>query len=39
MEAQELAAELDRVTPQWARCYDFGSGRLPGFLNKLIAEH
>jgi hypothetical protein len=26
------------VTPQWARFYDFGSGRLPGFLNKLIAE-
>jgi general stress protein 26 len=27
------------VTPEWARFYDFGSGRLPGFLNKLIAEH
>ena len=26
------------VTPEWARFYDFGSGRLPGFLNKLITE-
>jgi hypothetical protein len=25
------------VTPAWARCYDFGAGRLPAFLQKLIA--
>lgn len=25
------------VTPQWARYYDFGAGRIPGFLQKLAA--
>lgn len=24
------------VTPRWARYYDFGGGRLPGFLQKLV---
>jgi hypothetical protein len=23
------------VAPQWARCYDFGAGRVPDFLRKL----
>jgi hypothetical protein len=26
------------ITPQWARFYDFGAGRLPTFLGKLVAE-
>jgi hypothetical protein len=26
------------ITPEWARFYDFGAGRLPAFLSKLIAE-
>jgi uncharacterized pyridoxamine 5'-phosphate oxidase family protein len=26
------------VTPEWARFYDFGSGRVPGFLSKLTSE-
>jgi hypothetical protein len=25
------------ITPQWARYYDFGTGRIPGFLKKLAA--
>ena len=25
------------VTPRWARYYDFGAGRIPGFLQKLAA--
>lgn len=25
-----------KITPQWARYYDFGAGRLPGFLHELI---
>jgi hypothetical protein len=24
------------ITPQWARYYDFGAGRLPGFLRKMV---
>jgi hypothetical protein len=24
------------ITPQWARYYDFGAGRLPGFLQKVV---
>ncbi|WP_109472067.1 pyridoxamine 5'-phosphate oxidase family protein [Ornithinimicrobium cavernae] len=24
------------VTPEWARFYDFGAGRLPGFLQELV---
>jgi hypothetical protein len=26
------------ITPQWARFYDFGAGRLPAFLSELIEE-
>ena len=26
------------IQPQWARCYDFGAGRVPGFLLKLKAD-
>ena len=26
------------IRPQWARFYDFGAGRLPTFLGKLVAE-
>jgi Pyridoxamine 5'-phosphate oxidase len=26
------------IKPQWARFYDFGAGRLPTFLSKLVAE-
>jgi hypothetical protein len=26
------------ITPRWARFYDFGAGRLPNFLGKLVAE-
>jgi hypothetical protein len=40
MKAEELAAELNRpmsITPGWARCYDFGTGRVPAFLRKLAA--
>ncbi|MGH9093618.1 MAG: pyridoxamine 5'-phosphate oxidase family protein, partial [Acidimicrobiales bacterium] len=23
------------ITPRWARCYDFGAGRLPSFLTEM----
>lgn len=26
------------ITPDWARFYDFGAGRVPGFLHKLIND-
>jgi nitroimidazol reductase NimA-like FMN-containing flavoprotein (pyridoxamine 5'-phosphate oxidase superfamily) len=26
------------ITPQWARCFDFGAGRLPRFLEDLVAR-
>lgn len=25
------------ITPRWARYYDFGAGRLPGFLQKVVS--
>ena len=33
--------QMARITiqPQWARYYDFGAGRVPGFLLKLIQEN
>jgi uncharacterized protein YndB with AHSA1/START domain len=36
-----LYEQMARITiqPRWARYYDFGTGRLPGFLDKLIKEH
>jgi hypothetical protein len=24
------------IVPQWARCFDFGGGRLPRFLDDLV---
>jgi hypothetical protein len=32
--------QMARITiqPQWARYYDFGTGRIPGFLLKLVQE-
>ena len=37
---RSLYQQMARITiePRWARYYDFGAGRLPGFLHKLIAE-
>ena len=26
------------VTPHWARFYDFGTGRVPGFLRELASN-
>jgi hypothetical protein len=26
------------IEPQWARLYDFGAGRLPGFLPDLVND-
>ncbi|MBN9618240.1 MAG: pyridoxamine 5-phosphate oxidase, partial [Actinobacteria bacterium] len=26
------------ITPTWARYYDFGAGRLPGFLRDLVQK-
>jgi hypothetical protein len=26
------------IEPRWARFYDFGAGRLPGFLTKLVSD-
>ena len=35
--ARSLYTQMSRIaiTPQWARFYDFGTGRIPGFLLKL----
>jgi nitroimidazol reductase NimA-like FMN-containing flavoprotein (pyridoxamine 5'-phosphate oxidase superfamily) len=27
------------ITPEWARFFDFGAGRLPGFLQDLVSDH
>ncbi|HEX4492851.1 MAG TPA: pyridoxamine 5'-phosphate oxidase family protein [Acidimicrobiia bacterium] len=27
-----------RIEPRWARCFDFGAGRLPAFLAELVAR-
>lgn len=27
-----------RIEPRWARCYDFGAGRLPSYLAELVAR-
>jgi len=36
-----LYQQMARITiePRWARYYDFGAGRIPGFLRKLAEEH
>jgi hypothetical protein len=33
--------QMARITiePRWARYYDFGAGRVPGFLQKLAEDH
>jgi Pyridoxamine 5'-phosphate oxidase len=28
-----------RIEPRWARFYDFGAGRLPSFLSKLVRQN
>jgi Pyridoxamine 5'-phosphate oxidase len=28
-----------RIEPRWARFYDFGAGRLPSFLSKLVGQN
>jgi hypothetical protein len=35
---RELYDQMARVaiTPHWVRCYDFGAGRLPRFLQELV---
>jgi hypothetical protein len=36
-----LYQQMARITiePRWARYYDFGAGRVPGFLRKLAEDH
>ena len=36
-----LYQQMARITiePRWARYYDFGVGRIPGFLRKLAEDH
>jgi hypothetical protein len=36
-EAKALLVRIS-IEPQWARFYDFGAGRLPAFLAKLIND-
>jgi hypothetical protein len=38
---RSLYKQMARITiePRWARYYDFGTGRLPGFLLKLVQEN
>ncbi len=31
-------ATLLRIQPQWARFFNFGAGRMPGFLQTLASE-
>lgn len=39
-QVRSLYKQMARITiqPRWARYYDFGTGRLPGFLLKLIQD-
>lgn len=39
-QVRKMYKEMTRITitPQWARFYDFGAGRVPGFLLKLSQE-
>jgi hypothetical protein len=36
-----LYKQMARITiePRWARYYDFGAGRVPGFMRKLAEDH
>ena len=38
---RSMYEQMARITiqPRWARYYDFGTGRLPGFLPKLVQEN
>ena len=38
---RSMYEQMARITiqPRWARYYDFGTGRLPGFLAKLVQEN
>jgi hypothetical protein len=38
---RKLYQQMARITiePQWARYYDFGAGRIPGFLRKLAEDN
>jgi hypothetical protein len=39
-QVRQLYSQMARiaVTPDWARFYDFGAGRLPGFLHRLVED-
>src|SRR5579859_57817 len=39
-QARSMYKQMSRIaiTPDWARFYDFGAGRVPGFLLKLIND-
>jgi hypothetical protein len=40
-QVRSLYKQMARITiePRWARYYDFGTGRIPGFLLKLVQEN
>jgi hypothetical protein len=40
-QVRSMYKQMARITiqPRWARYYDFGTGRLPGFLLKLIQDN
>jgi Pyridoxamine 5'-phosphate oxidase len=40
-QVRSMYQQMARITiqPRWARYYDFGTGRLPGFLLKLIQDN
>jgi nitroimidazol reductase NimA-like FMN-containing flavoprotein (pyridoxamine 5'-phosphate oxidase superfamily) len=39
-EVRSLYGQMVRISiePRWARFYDFGAGRLPGFLTRLVSD-
>jgi hypothetical protein len=39
-EVNKMYDQMARISivPTWARFYDFGAGRLPGFLQELIEQ-
>jgi hypothetical protein len=40
VQARSIYKQMARIaiTPDWARFYDFGAGRVPGFLLKLMND-
>src|SRR5215468_1274898 len=40
-QVRKLYRQMARIIiePQWARYYDFGAGRIPGFLRKLVEDN